>query len=428
MKTIHVALSLSLSFALCGYADSALAASMCGNAENSGSGCSENTFIDTYGYVYSSVIGGGNGNTIWYDQLASNNTTNGATIGGGWENTLYSSYGTIGGGSSNYIDDQCVYGTIAGGSHNAIQRFAGNTSVMGAIGGGTHNIIAPGAGYATIGGGYYNYVAQYADYGTASGGYQNDAGGSYSTVSGGYSNWAHGAYSAVPGGYDNTAYGNSSFAAGKYAYADQANCFVWSDGTGGSIYKQTCAVAGSAASNAFVVRATGGVEFVTGVNTSNGTITNKAYITTAGAWLVGGGSWYSSSDKNLKDGFVPVDPRDVLERVMAVPITTWKYKGAPEGARHMGPTAQDFHAAFKLGEDDRYIATVDEGGVALAAIQALYYESRQLGGRVAALEKVNADANARAAALEQANIEANRRVASLEKRLEQIEAQLGLKK
>jgi molecular chaperone GrpE (heat shock protein) len=33
--------------------------------------------------------------------------------------------------------------------------------------------------------------------------------------------------------------------------------------------------------------------------------------------------------------------------------------------------AQDFHAAFGLGTDDKHIATVDADGVALAAIQAL---------------------------------------------------------
>jgi trimeric autotransporter adhesin len=33
--------------------------------------------------------------------------------------------------------------------------------------------------------------------------------------------------------------------------------------------------------------------------------------------------------------------------------------------------AQDFKAAFNLGEDDKHIATVDADGVALAAIQGL---------------------------------------------------------
>lgn len=33
--------------------------------------------------------------------------------------------------------------------------------------------------------------------------------------------------------------------------------------------------------------------------------------------------------------------------------------------------AQDFYAAFNIGPDDKHIATVDEDGVALAAIQGL---------------------------------------------------------
>jgi len=33
--------------------------------------------------------------------------------------------------------------------------------------------------------------------------------------------------------------------------------------------------------------------------------------------------------------------------------------------------AQDFSSAFALGQDDKHISVVDEGGVALAAIQGL---------------------------------------------------------
>ena len=43
----------------------------------------------------------------------------------------------------------------------------------------------------------------------------------------------------------------------------------------------------------------------------------------------------------------------------------------PAGLKHIGPVAQDFHAAFGLGDSDRAIGTVDESGVALAAIQGL---------------------------------------------------------
>jgi len=37
---------------------------------------------------------------------------------------------------------------------------------------------------------------------------------------------------------------------------------------------------------------------------------------------------------------------------------------------HLGPVAQDFHAAFGLGADDKHIATVDADGVALAPSRA----------------------------------------------------------
>jgi hypothetical protein len=33
--------------------------------------------------------------------------------------------------------------------------------------------------------------------------------------------------------------------------------------------------------------------------------------------------------------------------------------------------AQDFYAAFNVGTDEKHIAPIDEGGVALAAIQGL---------------------------------------------------------
>jgi uncharacterized protein (DUF3084 family) len=38
----------------------------------------------------------------------------------------------------------------------------------------------------------------------------------------------------------------------------------------------------------------------------------------------------------------------------------------------MGPTAQDVHAAFGLGDSDKAITTIDADGIALAAIQGLH--------------------------------------------------------
>ena len=58
------------------------------------------------------------------------------------------------------------------------------------------------------------------------------------------------------------------------------------------------------------------------------------------------------------------------KKVAAMPISRWNFKG-DEGTPHVGPMAQDFHAAFGLGTDDKHIATVDADGVALAAIQGL---------------------------------------------------------
>jgi len=98
-----------------------------------------------------------------------------------------------------------------------------------------------------------------------------------------------------------------------------------------------------------------------------------------------GASQLPSSDRNLKEGFAPIDPRAILARVATLPIETWSYKGDP--ARHLGPMAQDFAAAFRLGVDDRHIFPLDAGGVALAAIQGLHALVQAQDARLQALER-----------------------------------------
>ena len=71
----------------------------------------------------------------------------------------------------------------------------------------------------------------------------------------------------------------------------------------------------------------------------------------------------------------------MLERVGALELTRWRYKADGDGTAHLGPMAEEFHAAFGLGSDPRTIGTVDADGVALAAIQGL-------------LERMNAQADA----------------------------------
>ena len=78
------------------------------------------------------------------------------------------------------------------------------------------------------------------------------------------------------------------------------------------------------------------------------------------------------SDRALKEHFAAVDPHAILAGVLALPIETWSYKTDAPSIRHIGPMAQDFAAAFGVGEDDRHINLLDANGVALAAIQGLY--------------------------------------------------------
>ena len=98
------------------------------------------------------------------------------------------------------------------------------------------------------------------------------------------------------------------------------------------------------------------------------------------------------SDRDAKTAFAPVDEREVLKRLAEIRVESWAYKTAP-AVRHIGPMAQDFAAAFRVGEDDRYIDLIDANGVAMAAIQGLRRLVREQEGRIAALE-------ARLAALE----------------------------
>ncbi|MEO5764116.1 MAG: hypothetical protein ABIR52_02315 [Casimicrobiaceae bacterium] len=56
-------------------------------------------------------------------------------------------------------------------------------------------------------------------------------------------------------------------------------------------------------------------------------------------------------------------------------------------ARHMGPMAQDFWAAFGLGDGDTTISHVDVQGVTLAAVQGLHAQITERDRRIDALER-----------------------------------------
>ncbi|NJN92915.1 MAG: tail fiber domain-containing protein [Anaerolineales bacterium] len=95
-----------------------------------------------------------------------------------------------------------------------------------------------------------------------------------------------------------------------------------------------------------------------------------------------------------------MDGQAILTRLSALSIQTWNYKTQDSAIRHIGPTAQDFQAAFSLGEDNRHISTVDADGVALAAIQALHQLAQDQAAQLAAQQAQIATLEARLAALE----------------------------
>jgi hypothetical protein len=327
-----------------------------------------------------STIGGGYGNSA--GGVITNTSISGATVAGGVSNRADCAYSFIGGGKNNLVLDTLTtpiatspYAVIAGGEANTVDSY-GSTS-----------------DHSAIGGGYANQV-QASDYSVISGGYNNNI---Y------FGNW-----SVIPGGQYNVVGGNYSFAAGQSASTYNNGTFIWSDSTAGTF--------SSTGDNQFCVRAHGGIQvegstsmfFTTttrqmlnlfGIQYGIGVQSSTEYFRSASdfCWFKGGvhnnaqhnpgggtemmrldgsgnlnisGGFGSLSDRNAKEKFEPVRPRDVLEKVTTLPVSRWSYKTDPD-TRHVGPMAQDFYAAFSVGTDNKHIGLGDEGGVALAAIQGL---------------------------------------------------------
>ena len=268
-------------------------------------------------------------------------TTNpsGGTVVAGFSGTITGngSHGFIGGGITNTVDGGTS--AVVGGAYNTASRDSGNNASAAVLGG---------------------------EYNTASG---HDA-----VVVGGWANSATGSYAVTVGGFDNTASAYASFAGGYNAQALHQGSFVWGDTQG---------IPGNKASTGrdeFLVHAAGGVFFISADNAVTGA--------PIGVKLApGSGSWSSLSDRNSKAEFQRVDGRTLLARLNAIPIQTWRYNTQPASIRHIGPVAQDFHAAFGVGEDNQHISLVDADGVALAAIQALYRLNLAKDKKIERLEK-----------------------------------------
>jgi len=229
------------------------------------------------------------------------------------------------------------------------------TTQYGATVGGGYANLASGT-QATVGGGGGSAASGLAA--TVAGGSANVASGAYATVGGGSGNVADGPFSIVAGGQSSVAFMSYSFAAGRRAKATTVGSFIWADSQNFDFQPSV--------NNFFGARATGGVGFTVAINPANGAVTQYCNL------LPGVASWQCTSDRNAKENFAAVDSRKVLEQLVAMPLSTWNFKGADPRIRLLGPTAQDFHAAFGLGNDDKTIVGTNLHGVALAAVQGLH--------------------------------------------------------
>ena len=97
---------------------------------------------------------------------------------------------------------------------------------------------------------------------------------------------------------------------GLYANVNGSGSFLFVDGSGVPVTTNT--------PNEFVVVASGGIAMSTTANFSN-----------LCRLSAGGGSWACSSDRRFKRDFAPVDTSAILDKVVALPITTWHFQTQP---------------------------------------------------------------------------------------------------
>ena len=293
-----------------------------------------------------------------------------STVGGGIQNTARGVNSTVGGGIANLASGD--HSTVGGGNNNTARGAESTVAGGGAnLASGDHSTVGGGelntAGGAesTVAGGVFHTASGLRA--SVGGGEFNTASGFGATIPGGSFNVASGLVATVPGGSNNFASGDYSFAAGRRAKANHAGAFVWADSTGADF--------ASTADNQFNVRASGGTRIF-----SNSAATLGAVL------LPDATDWSVLSDRAVKANFSLVDGREVLNRLVEMPIETWNYQAQDPSIRHMGPMAQDFYAAFQVGMDERYIGTLDADGVALAAIQGLHEMVQEKDAQIVGLE------------------------------------------
>ena len=326
----------------------------------------------------------------------SNNSTTGtgSVTGGGVNNTNSGTQSTIAGGGGNSVYSGAIAAVVGGGRSNSV---ISNAALAATVAGGEANLSQ--GSHTFVGGGFNNQTT--AAYAVVSGGQVNRAGGTnglgtHASVGGGHDNEADGSYSTVPGGMSNQATGIGSFAAGVRAKANDPYSFVW----GGDPTVDTA----SFGAGTYTARAPQGVRFITSSAVENDLTTNNTNPPLGVYLAAGETSWKTLSDSNAKTAVTPIDHRETLRKVAALPVTAWNYKHDPN-RRYIGPMAQDFHAAFGLGADDKHISTLDTDGVTLSAIKGLVEEIEEQDAALA---------------------ERDRQIEALQTQIEAIRTQAGL--
>jgi hypothetical protein len=201
--------------------------------------------------------------------------------------------------------------------------------------------------------------------GTVASGQGSIAIGARSTASGGAS-FAGGLDTSASGeqafafGAEARAAGLGSVALGRSARTTATGSFMFADRSTSDPFQ-------SNAPNEFGARFAGGFYLYT-----------RADLGTGVALAASGSSWAALSDVNAKENFRDVDGEELLAKLARIPIREWNYKAQDTAIRHMGPTAQDFRAAFGLGDFLLRINTIDADGLALAGVQALEARTREL--------------------------------------------------
>jgi hypothetical protein len=256
---------------------------------------------------------------------------------------------------------------------------------------GGHNTIASAFGTFSFGDGITVSGTDAAGFGNAStvsgtagfsAGASNNCTG-FGCVTIGFTNTASG-QGSVAIGYRVTADADYAVALGHRATANgHSGTFTFGD-------ESTTDSIQGVANNEFAARAAGGFRFRT-----------NATLTTGCNLPAGSGVFSCASSRTLKDHFVPVAGEEVLARMRAVPLNYWSYTSEAGNVRHMGPFAEDFKAAFGLGNDDKAIGLLDIDGVNFAASKALEERTAGQDERIRTLEAQVAELRAMVQALSQ---------------------------